>query len=695
MRLPRLLLVGVLATAKCALPANYRKTYSDYASQLSNDLLANYVKSQPPTSDRSVDYSKAGTDVKLQLRFFKLDSIDAAHGSMRIKIWWRMSWTDQRLSWDPAAYGGVSQVKFHASTFADPETTEIWLPDATAYNALEGLMASFDPAMAVVESDGTVFWSRPGIMSIMCRFSGLAAFPYGDLSCPIEVGGWANSGAFQGIDAMDDGCSSLVYTEEVSLASYTEYQITHVECTKELYEYPSAPNEPWPVMKFRVMLKRSTFYYVNMYIMPCVVFTILSFAVFFMSFQVGERLGFGVTLCLTSEVSKAAMVPIVPACGELLWMELFLSINLLFTIFSLLQSCIVLGIAYNTEDYLVPPQFNFLAWPCFRRLKVHLLRRQGQEAAKKFEEAKNPTSAAVMRLREITDSQEKCSKGRSKVEATDDMLAASARLLFFENLFYRLDPSGQGFLSADDARRVLGFTALGLTAEEFEVALFKADSNERDGKLDKSEFVELCVDVLWNVEVEQLESAASNYAANEEALVQRRNTRWRRIANNMDRRARFWVPFLYLLAILWLFSVDLGDDYALASSYNNSVEPVLMTDAWDVIKVIQQSHFIPLTAIWLALFILVILRMFCGAAWHSMEAKKVADMLERSGTSSLQMARKVGTVSRNGNTVIHPVPDVREAQAAVRGGRMPPPTGSPTRGAAGGHRGRQESPAPD
>ena len=227
------------------------------------------------------------------------------------------------------------------------------------------------------------------------------------------------------------------------------------------------------------------------------------------------------------------------------------------------------------------------------------------------------------------------------------------------------------------------------------MALFKADSNERDGKLDKSEFVELCVDVLWNVEVEQLESAASNYAANEEALVQRRNTRWRRIANNMDRRARFWVPFLYLLAILWLFSVDLGDDYALASSYNNSVEPVLMTDAWDVIKVIQQSHFIPLTAIWLALFILVILRMFCGAAWHSMEAKKVADMLERSGTSSLQMARKVGTVSRNGNTVIHPVPDVREAQAAVRGGRMPPPTRSPTRGAAGGHRGRQESPAPD
>jgi hypothetical protein len=48
-------------------------------------MLKNYNKAIPPISGRRVMCSKAGTDVGLQLRFFKLES-DAAHGNMRVNM---------------------------------------------------------------------------------------------------------------------------------------------------------------------------------------------------------------------------------------------------------------------------------------------------------------------------------------------------------------------------------------------------------------------------------------------------------------------------------------------------------------------------------------------------------------------------------------------------------------------------------
>ena len=86
-------------------------------------------------SIRQVNYSAAGTDVKMQLRFFKALSVESAEGLLSIKVWLRMQWSDLRLSWNPADYGGITTVQFHASSFATPEDSEIWLPDITAYAA--------------------------------------------------------------------------------------------------------------------------------------------------------------------------------------------------------------------------------------------------------------------------------------------------------------------------------------------------------------------------------------------------------------------------------------------------------------------------------------------------------------------------------------------------------------------------------
>ena len=42
----------------------------------------------------------------------------------------------------------------------------------------------------------------------------------------------------------------------------------------------------------------------------------------FMSWEVGERLGFGITLVLVVETMKATIAAVLPVCGEFLWADM-------------------------------------------------------------------------------------------------------------------------------------------------------------------------------------------------------------------------------------------------------------------------------------------------------------------------------------------------------------------------------------
>ena len=82
------------------------------------------------------EYSASGTDVKMQIRFFKVMSVTASEGLMRLKVWMRLVWTDARLSWDPAEYGNVTTIYFQGMGYAGAEDNEIWIVQPAAIELL-------------------------------------------------------------------------------------------------------------------------------------------------------------------------------------------------------------------------------------------------------------------------------------------------------------------------------------------------------------------------------------------------------------------------------------------------------------------------------------------------------------------------------------------------------------------------------
>ena len=248
--------------------SGWTRDYSAHSDRLRSDKLEDYDKVSVPTSDRSnssaAGGSLAGTDVGVRITFYSVESTDITMGRMRIKVWMSWEWTDERLAWDPADYGNVTTAYYLGVAHSAPEDTEIWVPDITLYNSGEGIPATFEGQLATVASNGLVCecnrrfqpaprrrperpgspedawqvgrpeapwqlswqrvrlpscsdWSRPGVMDVLCKFSGLVGFPFDTLRCKFELGGWILSGWQQGIHLK---APSIVHAEDATGAGW-------------------------------------------------------------------------------------------------------------------------------------------------------------------------------------------------------------------------------------------------------------------------------------------------------------------------------------------------------------------------------------------------------------------------------------------------------------------------------------------
>ena len=331
-----------------------RKSKTAFSQQLHEDLFETYVKEVSPSSDRSESPyilsggSLAGTDVSMSINFYKVEEVDVAHGHLSVMLWLRLRWTDERLSWDPADYGGITNTKFMAAGHNRPEETQIWVPDLELYNAVAPMSETMSAQYAEVSSNGTIFWSRPGRLQIACRFGGLVAFPFDSLTCPFEIGSWATSGIEQGLRFQGKGYT-LDASQLTSGESYSEYSIRSITPVMNTYFYQSMPSQPFSIANYRIELRRAQSYYWSFLIIPSCFITVVSFSVFWLDPGGGERLGFVITLYLAMEVSKVVLTDFVPVCGELLWIDIFTTLCSIFTMCSVLECVWVISVAQKPE----------------------------------------------------------------------------------------------------------------------------------------------------------------------------------------------------------------------------------------------------------------------------------------------------------------------------------------------------------
>lgn len=361
--------------------------------ELRQILMQNYNKFTYPYESVWAENNRTGLDVQLSINFHRVFAVEVTESTTDLIVWMRQVWNDPRLTWDPSEFNNITTMHFWVDEgIGAAETSEIWTPDLHLWNVAEPLASSLASAHAIVSSDGTVFWARPGHLKPACKFEGLKNFPFDTLSCSIEIGSWTHSGLFIRVTKFEEGFS--IGGSETAGEAYAEFSLESIECVEygtlslgrsqrmrrdsqpNQSVYPpflAAPNEDWPVLLYTVWLTRAWQPYARGFLMMQVFLNLTGFSSFWLPPYTGERMGLSITALLASVASELVVTEKLPAFGEWSWVTKFSLASLMFTALALLENCIVIYFHYHTGSSLVP---RFVT---FARRKIKELRSHGSQ----------------------------------------------------------------------------------------------------------------------------------------------------------------------------------------------------------------------------------------------------------------------------------------------------------------------------
>jgi len=164
------------------------------------------------------------TNVSIRINYLCANYDEKTH-ILSSRVWEQLRWRDERLTWDPKDFGGISELRLPGYY--------LWHPDIKLYNSAEGSWK--DWVNALLYSSGDILWIPPITYKSFCSPTGKST-----ASCKLTLGSWtydgnmlplveADSSDLFATDYYDSACP---YSVEKSKAAVN---VQHYECCEEPY----------------------------------------------------------------------------------------------------------------------------------------------------------------------------------------------------------------------------------------------------------------------------------------------------------------------------------------------------------------------------------------------------------------------------------------------------------------------------
>uniref|UniRef100_A0A914MEH0 Uncharacterized protein n=2 Tax=Meloidogyne TaxID=189290 RepID=A0A914MEH0_MELIC len=290
---------------------------------------------------RPVKNESAPIIVHLGMDLQAIIDIDEKAQIMQTNIWVRMSWEDIFLTWDPAEYGDIKEVRL--------PITSIWKPDVLLYNSVDQRFDTLWPVNAIVKYNGSVTWIPPAIIRSSCRID-VTSFPFDDQTCAMKFGSWTYSGFFTDL-----------YNDSVSLDPYTpngEWNLLSVQSVRNRLVYDCCP-EPYVDVTFLISVRRRTLYYGVNLVLPSLLISSLALLGFSLPPDSGEKLNLCVTIFMSLCVFMLMVAETMPQTSDTLpLIEVFFTCVMFEVGASVICTVIVLNFHHRKADSYFPmPSF--------------------------------------------------------------------------------------------------------------------------------------------------------------------------------------------------------------------------------------------------------------------------------------------------------------------------------------------------
>ncbi|PIK42109.1 putative neuronal acetylcholine receptor subunit alpha-10 [Apostichopus japonicus] len=292
-RFIQILLLTITVTAKGCFA--YHNSEFD-VHRLMSKLMSGYSTAVRPV----VNYRDTVT-VDLSLTLVELLDMDEVNQIMTTSLWMTQKWQDAALTWDPRDYGNITSIRIPIE--------QLWRPDLVLYNnANDNLEGGIQMTQAVVSSDGFVKWNAPTILKSACEMNPLK-FPFDVQTCVLKFGSWSFHGNQLDVVIRESEADISVYE------SSGEWALVSMPARREVTYYPCCP-EPYPIVSYDVIIKRSPLFYVMNLMLPCILLSAMILLGFCLPPDAGERITLTITVLLSLTVFQVLVAETLPPTSD-------------------------------------------------------------------------------------------------------------------------------------------------------------------------------------------------------------------------------------------------------------------------------------------------------------------------------------------------------------------------------------------
>ncbi|KAK9530156.1 hypothetical protein VZT92_011678 [Zoarces viviparus] len=217
-------------------------------------------------------------------------------------LWVTLEWRNERISWDPDQFCGITQVSFPKEM--------LWKPDLFIYEMIQKDDSPQNPYM-YVSYDGMVTSEEQLKVVSTCEMD-VHKFPFDTQSCTISIGSAIY--CFEEIRLLPSSNSSRAtkFSRDM-IKTQGEWEFLHLNVTP--YNF-TLENRVWETLAYNFTMKRRPLLHVTNFMLPILFFLILDLASFFIADHRGEKLGFKVTVLLAISVLLLILNDILPSMSN-------------------------------------------------------------------------------------------------------------------------------------------------------------------------------------------------------------------------------------------------------------------------------------------------------------------------------------------------------------------------------------------
>ncbi|XP_039219051.1 neuronal acetylcholine receptor subunit alpha-7-like isoform X1 [Crotalus tigris] len=261
--------------------------------QLLKDLMEDYIPLERPVGDDT-----QAITIHFTLSLMQIMDLDEKNQVLTTNVWLQMYWYDHYLRWNESEYPGVKSLRFSAD--------QVWKPDILLYNSANEQFDSTLHTHVLVNSSGYCQWLPPGVLKSTCRID-VRWFPFDTQKCILKFGSWTHDGWLLDLRMLESDTSGYVSNGEWDLVGVpgSENRVFY-ECCRE----------PYLDITFVVIMRRRTLYYALNMLVPCLLLSAVTFLVFLLPADSGEKISLGITVLLSLTVFMLLVAEVMPATSD-------------------------------------------------------------------------------------------------------------------------------------------------------------------------------------------------------------------------------------------------------------------------------------------------------------------------------------------------------------------------------------------